>query len=290
MSIKINDNSLKSLRTYFNDKLQGIYAEEELSSLFFIGLDHYLKITRLQFLANPEATVSESDILRIRHLAKELRLEKPVQYILGECTFMDLSIKVNEHVLIPRPETEEIVDAIIKQGIHPKKIIDLCTGSGCIALALKKNFSGAEVTGIDISEKALIIAEENRLLNKLNVSFIQDDVLNLQKTLSKADLIVSNPPYVMDKEKKIMSKNVLEYEPELALFVRDEDPLVFYRTLISIAVEKLNEEGWLFMEINEKFGKEIIALMEGTKKFINLELMQDLNGKDRWVSGQKREL
>ncbi len=288
MSIKIHDNSLKSLRAYFNDKLRGIYAEEELSSLFFIGLDHYLKISRIQYLSHPEATVSESEILRIRHLAKELRLEKPIQYILGECTFMDLSIKVNEHVLIPRPETEEIVDSIIKQNINPKTIIDFCTGSGCIALALKKNFTNAEVTGIDISEKALLIAAENAVINKLNVNFVQDDVLYLKKTLSNVDLIVSNPPYVRDMEKEMMSKNVLEYEPGLALFVRDEDPLVFYRTLISIAVEKLNEHGWIFMEINEKFGKEIIALMKGTKKFINLELMQDLNNKDRWVSGQKK--
>ena len=205
MSIKIHDNSLNSLRTYFNDKLRGIYAEEEISSLFFIGLEHYLGISRLQFLAHPETKISESDILRIRHLAKELRLEKPIQYILGECLFMDLKIKVNEHVLIPRPETEEILDSVFKKNIKPEKIIDFCTGSGCIALALKKNFSEAEVWGVDISDKALMTAEENAVLNKLSVNFIKDDVLNLKANLPKVDLIVSNPPYVMDMEKKMMS-------------------------------------------------------------------------------------
>lgn len=286
MSIKIHDNTLQSLRNYFIDKLDGLYSNDELSSLFFIGLEHYLTISRLDYMSKPEALLSESDILRMRSLAIELRKERPIQYILGETSFMDLKIKVNENVLIPRPETEEIVDAIIKQSIGRNRILDLCSGSGCIALALKNYYANAEVIGIELSDEAISIAKENAILNKLDVSFIKDDVLQIRTTIPKVDLIVSNPPYVMEMEKKEMSNNVLKYEPGMALYVEDRDPLIFYRAIISLAVEKLSEGGWLFMEINEKFGKEIMRMMEEAGIKNKLKINQDLNGKDRWVAGQ----
>lgn len=289
MSIKIHDNSLKSLRTYFNDKLDGLYDDEELSSLFFIALEHYLQITRLQYFKDPAAKVSESDILRMRYVAKELRSEKPIQYIIGSCYFLDLKIKVNEHVLIPRSETEEMVDDIFKRGIKAKRIIDICTGSGCIALALKKHFPDSEVMALDISHNALEIAEENAKLNNLKIDFEHEDILNVEKDLGMFDLIVSNPPYVMEMEKQEMKSNVLNYEPALALFVSDEDALIFYRSIISYAVEKLDKGGWLFMEINEKFGKEIKEMMKAAGINKNLEKNVDLNSKDRWLSGQKSE-
>lgn len=289
MSIKIHNNSLLSLRKYFNDKLKGIYAEEELSSLFFLGLDYYLHISRLQFIQDSAATVSESDILKIRHLAKQLREEKPIQYILGECEFMGLKINVNENVLIPRPETEEMVDDIEKKVSDAEMILDLCTGSGCIALALKSNYKNAKVIAIDKSKEAIKVAELNSVKNGLEVGFIEDDILNPSTELAKFDIIVSNPPYVMEKEKEVMKKNVLEYEPEMALFVADDNPLLFYRSIISLSVEKLNANAWLFMEINEKFGKEILEMMNVAGISKNISLNKDLNGKDRWVSGQKGE-
>jgi release factor glutamine methyltransferase len=286
MNIKIHDNSLLSVRNYFNEKLQDIYPEGELNSLFFIGLDYYLNVRRLDFFANPYALVSESDILRIRTLAKELKKEKPIQYILGETTFMDLRMKVNENVLIPRPETEEMVDDIIKKNQDFKSIIDLCSGSGCIALALKNGFPKAKVVGVELSDKAIEIAKENAALNKLADSFIKGDVLHLKTDISNIDLIVSNPPYVRRIEKLEMKKNVLDYEPHLALFVEDEDPLLFYRAIISLAVEKLNSGGALYMEINEKFGEEVMRLMKHAGIEQNLRMNKDLNGKDRWLSGQ----
>lgn len=286
MSIKIHDNTLLSLRSYFNEKLKGTYPKEELNSLFFIGLDHYLNIKRLDYMTKPASTVSESDILRMRSLANELKKEKPIQYILGVTSFMDLKIKVDENVLIPRPETEEIVDDIIKRNSGGDKILDLCSGSGCIALALKKTYPSSEVMAVEISETAMKVAEENARLNDLDLEFINDDVLHLKTELPKFNLIVSNPPYVRNLEKSQMSKNVLEYEPKLALFVEDDDPLVFYRKIISISVEKLSAGGWLYMEINEKFGSEIKSMMEEAGISNNLKVNQDLNGKDRWVSGQ----
>lgn len=289
MSIKIHDNSLLGLRNYFNDKLIELYPEEELSSLFFIGLDFYLKLSRLQYMSDPQATVSESDILRMRYLAKELKKERPIQHILGECEFMDLKIKVNEDVLIPRPETEEIVDDIFKKVKNIRTAVDLCTGSACIALALKNNYSDSIVLALDKSRDALKVAKENALLNNLDIEFKEEDILVDELNLPDCDLIVSNPPYVRNSEKKQMSKNVLEFEPEMALFVEDNDPLIFYREIIRIAVEKLKPNAWLFMEINEKFGKEILDMMNKAGISKNAYVNKDLNGKDRWVSGQKGE-
>lgn len=287
MSIKINDNSLFSLKQYFFEKLVGIYDEREISSFFFLGLTHYLKRSRLDYLQDPKATVSESDILRMRHLAKELRTERPIQHVFGETEFMGLPIYVNEHVLIPRPETEEIVADIFNKVKKASNIVDLCTGSGCIALALKDHFTKAQVMGVDFSQDALKTAQKNASRNDLDVQFIYGDVLADELEIPNCDLLIANPPYVMEKEKAEMAKNVLDHEPHLALFVSDEDPLVFYRAIIKKAVEKLEVNGWIFMEINEKFGVEISNLMRNAGLSKNLTLNLDLNGKDRWISAQK---
>lgn len=289
MSIKIHDNSLLSLKKYFREKLSGLYDEEEIASLFYIGLDAFLGVSRLLYISDPKSTVSESDILRMRFLAKELVKGRPIQYIIGHCEFMDLQLKVNESVLIPRPETEEIVDDIYKKVVEAKTIVDLCTGSGCIALALKNKFEKASVMGVDLSDDAIEIAKYNAEQNKLEVEFIKDDVLSAAIEIPECDLLVSNPPYVMELEKKEMHKNVLENEPHSALFVKDDDPLVFYRAIIRVAVEKLIPNGWLFMEINEKFGKEILEMLLQAGLTKNASLSKDLNGKDRWVSVQKEE-
>jgi len=289
MSIKIHDNSLLSLKKYFREKLSDLYEEEEIASLFYIGLDSYMGISRLIYIADPKATVSESDILRMRYLAKELLKGRPIQYIIGHCEFMELPLKVNESVLIPRPETEEIVDDIYKKVPEAKTIVDLCTGSGCIALALKNNYENAKVVGIDLSEDALEIAKYNATQNKLEVEFIHADILSSAIDIPECDLLVSNPPYVMEQEKKAMHKNVVEHEPHSALFVKDKDPLIFYEAIIRLAVEKLIANGWLFMEINEKFGKEILDMLRQAGLTKNISLSKDLNGKDRWISVQKEE-
>ena len=286
MSIKIADNTLKSLRNYFRSKLESSFDKNEIDAFFYKGLSQYLNIKRVTYIAEPEKKISESDILKFRHLAKDLLNNKPLQYIFGETDFLGLKIKVNEHVLIPRPETEEMVSNIIFRVENPRTIIDLCTGSGCIALALNNHFNNAEVIGVELSESALKIAEQNAVTNNLSVEFILDDITDPDLKYQKADLIVANPPYVTESEKDLMQANVLDYEPEMALFVSDNDPLIFYKAIIKLAVDNLNNKGWLFLEINEKFGKDILALMKEAGINNNLNLNVDLNGKPRWVYGQ----
>ena len=287
MSIKIADNTLKSLRNYFRSKLDPTFDKKEIDAFFYRGLLHYLNIERVTYITEPEKQISESDILKFRHLAKELLNNKPLQYIFGETDFLGLKIKVNEHVLIPRPETEEMVNDIISKVENPTTIIDLCAGSGCITIALKNHFKNADVIGVELSESALKLAEQNAIANNLKVEFIHDDVTDPGLKYPKADLIVSNPPYVTESEKDLMQPNVLDYEPAIALFVPDNDPLLFYKAIIKLAVDNLNNKGWLFLEINEKFGKDILALMKEAGIDNNLNLNIDLNGKQRWVSGQK---
>lgn len=287
MQIKIADNTLKSLRNYFRRKLELVYDKKEIDAFFYSGLSHYLNIDRVSFIADPKKQVSESDILQFRYLAKELLKSRPIQYIFGETDFMDLKIRVNEHVLIPRPETEEMVSDIISKVINPNTIIDFCTGSGCIALALKNHFNNAAITGIDVDVEALKIAETNAKINQLPVGFKKDDVLNPGLAYPMADLIVANPPYVTEAEKSQMQANVLDYEPELALFVPDNDPLLFYKSIVRLTVNNLKPDGWFYFEINEKFGEEVLSLMREAGIVKNLALNHDLNGKPRWVCGQK---
>jgi len=286
MSIKIADNSLKSLRKYFRSKLESAFDKEEIDAFFFRGLSYYLNIDRASYIAEFERKISESDILKFRHLTKELLKNRPLQYIFGETDFMGLIVRVNEHVLIPRPETEEMVNDIVSRVKYPSAIIDFCTGSGCIALALKDHFTHADVIGIDLSDSAVKIAKQNSLNNNLKVEFINGDVTDPDLKFPKSDLIVANPPYVTESEKDLMQANVLDYEPEMALFVPDDNPLLFYKAIIKLAVDNLNDGGWLFLEINEKFGDDILALMTEAGFSDNLNLNIDLNGKPRWVCGK----
>jgi len=288
MSIKLADNKLKSLRIYFREKLYGIYAPEEIDAFFYRGINHFFNIDRLHFHSDLNRQLSESDILKIRNLALELRRFRPIQYILGQTTFYDIPLYVNKNVLIPRPETEEMVRAVFdKLNKEPTQIFDFCTGSGCIALALKNRYKKAQVLGIDLSLSALEVAKRNAESTELDVHFKQDNLLHPEIDYSFADLIVANPPYVTLNEKAEMEKNVLDFEPGIALFVPDNDPLIFYRAILSIAVEKLRPDGWIFFEINEKFGNSVLALMQQSGIDKNLELADDLNGKPRWVCGQK---
>jgi release factor glutamine methyltransferase len=219
-------------------------------------------------------------------ITEELIHGKPVQYVIGETEFYGCRIKVNENVLIPRPETEELVDWIIK--LVPNKeltILDICTGSGCIPIALKKNLPKAEVAACDISHEALEMAMKNAVLNKTDVRFFYTNILNpTVSSWSTFDLIISNPPYVRNSEKQLMHKNVLEFEPHLALFVEDDEALIFYRKITELAKSKLKQGGFLFFEINEAYGKEIAELLE-ENGFKDVEIRKDMFGKDRMAKG-----
>jgi release factor glutamine methyltransferase len=236
-----------------------------------------------------------------KSILSDLKIEKPIQYILGETEFFGLRFEVNENTLIPRPETEELVELIIKEEGKGKreegkvKILDIGTGSGCIAISIAKNIPTAEVFAIDVSEKALAVAKKNSEINSTKVNFINADILKIDDVtelstfdfrLSTFDLIVSNPPYVRNLEKAEIKPNVLEYEPHLALFVEDNDALLFYRKIAQLAIKNLAVNGKLYFEINQYLGKETVQLLESLA-FKNVELIKDIYGNDRIISCEK---
>ena len=212
-----------------------------------------------------------------------MRHFEPIQYILGETEFYGLPFKVTPATLIPRPETEELVDWIIANcNKNPKTLLDIGTGSGCIAIALAKNLPAVKVSAMDISEEALKVASENAIYNKVTVNFSKKDILGTSTLPQKYDVIISNPPYVRNSEKEMMQKNVLDFEPASALFVEDDNPLLFYSKIAKLAKNYLNPNGFLFFEINEYLSKEVIQLLE-RESFSEIELKQDFFGKDRMI-------
>ena len=250
-------------------------------------------ISPAKIKAFPEMEIAAADAERIESILKRLKTGEPVQYILGHTEFFGLPFNVNPSVLIPRPETEELVEWILDSwrlavgGWHkPYNILDIGTGSGCIAISLKKNLN-AEVSAIDISAGALNTAKENAELNDVEVNFILADILNLKSEIgsSKFEIIVSNPPYVTLEDKKQMHINVNDFEPHNALFVPQEDPLIFYKAIADFAAKRLENGGLLFFEINENYGEEIIELLNG-KQFNNIELRKDMSGKYRMAKAQ----
>ena len=280
---------LKDIQSLFHKELDVIYDKNEVDSLFYILSEAYYGVTRIKLATTPHHIVN--DTKPIIEALESLKKEIPVQYILGEMEFFGLPFKVNKDVLIPRPETEELVAWIIKKSkaIQPSNksltILDVGTGSGCIAISLAKNISDAKVYGLDVSKQALKVAEQNAQINNVEVSFIEGDILDNELNLRyKFDIIVSNPPYVREQEKHKMKANVLNYEPHIALFVTDENPLQFYDAIGKFAVNNLRPNGRLFFEINEYFGSGMIQLLNHYR-FKNIELKQDIFKKDRMISG-----
>ena len=284
---------LKDIQGVFHKELDVIYGKEEVDSFFFILIETYYTVTRMQLALQPDYEVDHyNTILDALQLLKN---EQPIQYILGDTEFYGLPFKVNKHTLIPRPETEELVDWVINQ--QPKainqqlNILDIGTGSGCIAVSLAKSLPNAKVYALDVSKEALKIAMQNAELNHVAVEFIEADILNITTYGSdfknlKFDLIVSNPPYVREQEKEFMTPNVVNNEPHLALFVKDENPLQFYQAITQFALDNLNKEGVLFFEINEYLGHDMIQLLKNNN-FNNIELKQDIFKKDRMIKGEK---
>ncbi|TAE64667.1 MAG: peptide chain release factor N(5)-glutamine methyltransferase [Flavobacteriia bacterium] len=283
--------NIKSLKTYFFTELQTIQEEAEIESFFFILTEFLHNLKRMDVSLHPDFEITESYVKKWQTIISELKTEKPIQYITGEAWFYGLRFEVNENTLIPRPETEELVEWIVK-GLKEKgkeqRVLDIGTGSGCIPIALKKEIPNAAVFAIDISEKALEMARKNALDNQVEVNFIQQDILQSSTLqLSKSsnllfDVIVSNPPYVRNLEKQEIKRNVLDYEPHLALFVDDLDALLFYRKIAQLAWKSLAPNGKLFFEINQYLGKETVELLEQLG-FKNIELRKDFMGNDRMI-------
>ncbi len=281
---------LKDLKLEFTSQLSKIYPSEEIDSFFTILSQCILKYSRLQVSLKREQPISEENIKKFEKARARLLKQEPIQYITGETEFYSLLFKVTKDTLVPRPETEELVDWMIEENqnttIAPLHILDVGTGSGCIAIALAKNIEGAKVTAIDISEEALKIAKENAQSNRVLVDFKHLDILDAQQLPSTYNVIVSNPPYVRESEKELMQANVLQHEPASALFVNDENALVFYRKIAELSLQDLAKGGSLFFEINEYLGEEMIQLLDDLG-FVNIEIKKDIFGKDRMIKCDK---
>jgi release factor glutamine methyltransferase len=286
----VNIQTIKDIRIYLSQELDSIYQEPELTALTNIIIKTILGVTKLHQVYLSEHTLTSTQIERCIEICTGLKSGNPIQYILGETVFYDCRIKVTKATLIPRPETEELVHYLLKQNDgYTGNIIDFGTGSGCIAIALARNLPGSEITGIDLSEEALAVAKQNAFLNDTNVSFLKRDILNFDYSLiPMAGIIVSNPPYVRDSEKKLMNKNVLDFEPHQALFVSDTDPLIFYRAILEIARKILLKGGSAWFEFNEALGNSMIDLLESFG-YIDIKVIKDLNGRDRIIKGLKNE-
>ena len=283
-------NKLSDLRKDYAEELNPIYGKEESDAMLSLLIKRYFNLSKSDLIVDPDYRLSESEILRLHFAVKDLKKHRPIQYILKHVDFLNTRIMVNESVLIPRPETEELVSLIINKEKKEKglRMLDIGTGSGCIAIALAKNLAGSEVTGIDVSADALKIASKNIFINELMVHFTEFDILDPHggNDLGQFDVIVSNPPYVTQSDKERMHENVLKYEPHEALFVPADDPLLFYNAIIYYAGEHLINGGRIYFEINEGFGTEVSALLESSN-YQSVELMKDIHGKERFVSGRK---
>lgn len=289
---------LKQYKNHFFNSLKNIQDEQEIESFFFILTEYLHNLKRVDLALNPNFEISEDDVEKWNAILADLQKEKPIQYITGEAWFYGLRFEVNENTLIPRPETEELVEFILKETSNFQlpasslNILDIGTGTGCIPISLKTNLPEANVLAIDVSEKALEVAKRNAQSNKVEVNFIQANILEVEdlsklplpnaQNLFPLDIIVSNPPYVRNLEKEEIKKNVLDYEPHLALFVEDTDALLFYRKIAQLALKNLAPNGLLFFEINQYLGKETVELLENLG-FKNIELKKDIYGNDRMI-------
>jgi len=284
-----NINIITYYRNFCN-RLTPLYSENEAKRIAQILLQRVTGKLIFHLLANNSNTLSAIQLSEAEEYLSQLKLQKPIQYIIGETDFFGINLRITPDVLIPRPETEELVDWVIKSNVFPKpSILDIGTGSGCIAIALAKNIASSRVTALDISPKAIALAKQNAAVVGVEVDFFVFDILGNSPWPSgnQVDIIVSNPPYVRESEKKLMGKNVLDFEPHMALFVNDGQPLIFYDAIARYADSLLKTRGAVFCEVNEAFGRETADLftMNG---FTDVQVKRDINGKERMVKAVKK--
>lgn len=283
-NIRFRSNRVRDILALMHEELDGMYGSGEVSAFGEMLFEAFLGWDRVRLLTSREQTIDQSDLLRFHWALEDLKRYRPIQHIIGFVGFCGCRIAVSPDVLVPRPETEEMVEWIVGSGQWVVgSILDLCTGSGCIAIALKKAFPAAEVTAVDASSAALEIARQNAENNGVEVRFVEGDVLDGVDGLNGSyGLIVSNPPYVMEKERAQMQPNVLDYDPALALFVPDDDPLRFYKAIAAIAKEHLATDGLLVVEINEALADETAALFRACG--FSPVIHDDFRGKHRWIA------
>jgi len=292
---------VKQYRNYFNETLKTIYPITEIDSFFFLLLEEYLGFRRVDIVLKSDFKINQQTLNLLQSATKQLEQEVPLQYIIGKTEFYGLPFVVNKHVLIPRPETEELVAWVVSESSRFKtfntstkqttetkqlKILDIGTGSGCIPVSLKKQLPFAEISAIDISNDALTVAKKNAVLNNVDIHFILQDILKTVALDQHYDIIISNPPYVRELEKKELKNNVLKNEPHVALFVENDNPLIFYAKIAELAKKYLNKNGLLFFEINQYLGTETIDLVN-KKGLKNIQLKKDMFGNDRIIVASK---
>lgn len=292
---------LKQFREHFNKSLEHLYPITEIDTFFFLILEEYSGLKRIDIVLKSDFYINQKSLNFMQIATKQLVQEIPIQYITGKTEFFGLPFNVNKEVLIPRPETEELVERVLKEislmktcnttkneTINKKqlKILDIGTGSGCIAISLKKQLPNLEISAMDVSNKALCVAKKNARLNNADINFIHQDILKTNELDKLYDIIVSNPPYVRDLEKKEIKNNVLNNEPHLALFVDNKNPLLFYDKIAELAKKYLIKNGQLHFEINQYLGKETIKLLV-EKGFKNIQLKKDIFENDRIITAFK---
>lgn len=292
---------VKQYRNYFNETLKTIYPITEIDSFFFLLLEEYLGFRRVDIVLKSDFKITQETLNLLQSATKQLEQEVPLQYIIGKTEFYGLPFVVNKHVLIPRPETEELVACVVSESSRFKtfntstkqttdkkqlKILDIGTGSGCIPISLKKQLPFAKISAIDISKEALTVAKKNAVLNNVDIHFILQDILKTVALDQHYDIIISNPPYVRELEKKELKNNVLKNEPHVALFVENDNPLIFYAKIAELAKNYLNKNGLLFFEINQYLGTETIDLVN-KKGLKNIQLKKDMFGNDRIIVASK---
>lgn len=280
--------NLKDLKKELFEELSSVFDTSEIETFFYRLIDHQLGLSKIDMVLNPDVAITAKDDTFFKTAIRELKNEKPIQYIIGSTEFYGLNFKVTESTLIPRPETEELVDWILKDNLNKTglSVLDVGTGSGCIPISLAKHLSDSSVATIDVSSEAIKVAKDNANTHQVAVKFINQDILNYTDVSEKYDVIVSNPPYVRHLEKQEIKKNVLAYEPHLALFVADDDALIFYKKIAELALESLIENGALYFEINQYLGQETVSLVKNLG-FSSVELRKDLSGNDRMLKAVK---
>jgi release factor glutamine methyltransferase len=285
--MKIPSNKVSDIMNYFRGELYSLYDKEEIEKFIEYCFGEFIAFKKTDLLLKQDKTVSESDLLKFHFAVKDLKRGRPIQYVIGKTWFYGMEFMVTNDVLIPRPETEELVRLVIdeaKKHNESFSILDIGTGSGCIAVALKKNLPRCHVYALDISEEALNVAKQNAEKNNCEIHFIHGDILDKMswQKLHACTVIVSNPPYVKKSEINLMHKNVVEYEPHAALFVNDENALVFYKAIAEVGKEKLKSEGAIYVEINESLGLETAILFQ-KEGYKDVQLIQDMQKKDRMI-------
>ena len=270
--------TLADFKNNMKSTLSSIYETDELNSIFYLISEEFLQIPRSKILLANEIELDSNKERLFNDALNRLKAHEPIQYVLGKTTFMDLEFKVNSNVLIPRPETEELVRLMLKEDLDGKEILDIGTGSGCIAVSLAKNLPNVKVTALEICEEAINVAKENAKLNNVNIEFINADIFNY-KSDKKYDVFVSNPPYVTESEKSLIKSNVVEYEPKQALFVTDDNPLIYYKKILDFSKKSLKKNGKIYFEINEKYNHDIKYIVYD---YSCLNFHKDIFGKDRF--------